>query len=227
MALSPSRRCLREPVAEIFQAANHLSQAAEAHLAGHTSLAISLIKKADCPAIAAWTESLWGKTTPYNIRTAVPHLPPLLARGQRQPLRMPSTALQQQLLARDGYHCRYCGIPLIRKEVRVALQHAYPQAVRWGSTNASQHTALQAMWLTYEHVVPHARGGTNEVKNLIVSCWPCNGAKAQYMLEEFGLADPRLTPPCPSTWDGLERILPPAKKGPAGPRVTQHAQRVT
>ena len=58
--MSP-RRCLLESIQEIFEAAEYLSEAADAHLAGQRERADALILKADIPAIAKWTEAIWGR----------------------------------------------------------------------------------------------------------------------------------------------------------------------
>jgi 5-methylcytosine-specific restriction endonuclease McrA len=79
--------------------------------------------------------------------------------------------------------------------------------VAWGDRNAEQHAGLQAMWVQYDHVVPHARGGDNALTNLVVACAPCNCARMDYTLEEVGLLDPRTREPVRSSWDGLERLL--------------------
>lgn len=123
------------------------------------------------------------------------------------PARMPSRSQAAALHARDGYHCRYCGIPVIRSQVRKAICQLYPQVVIWGSKNASQHAGFQVLWAQYDHVVPHAFGGTNELENLVVSCAACNFGKMSYRLEDLGLSDPRDRPPVMSMWDGLERLL--------------------
>jgi 5-methylcytosine-specific restriction endonuclease McrA len=119
---------------------------------------------------------------------------------------MPTTDEQNQLHIRDGYQCRFCGIPVVRKEVRQRIKRHYPEALGWGRRNAECHAAFQAMWAQYDHVIPHARGGTNELSNLVVTCAPCNYARMSYTCDEVGLADPRTLEPVISTWDGLERF---------------------
>ncbi|QVX18138.1 hypothetical protein DB356_19340 [Pseudomonas congelans] len=108
---------------------------------------------------------------------------------------------------RDGYHCRFCGVPVIRKEVRTLLSKCYPNALRWERTNLGQHAAFQAMWAQYDHVLAHARGGDNSIDNTILTCAPCNFGKMNYTLEELNLVDTRVRPPVASSWDGLERLL--------------------
>ncbi|MDQ6698748.1 MAG: HNH endonuclease [Acidobacteriota bacterium] len=119
---------------------------------------------------------------------------------------MPTTAEKQLLFERDGFHCRFCGIPVIRSEVRQRMRVAYPEALPWGITNPTQHAAFQAMWLQYDHVLPHARGGDNSLGNVVITCAPCNFARMNSTLDEVGLMDPRTREPMRSDWDGLERF---------------------
>jgi len=121
---------------------------------------------------------------------------------------MPTLAEKRQLHVRDGFHCRVCGIPVIRQEVRQRLRDAYPSALQWEGRNVEQHAAFQAMWVQYDHVIPHARGGTNEADNMLITCAPCNYGRMNYTFAEVGLIDPRTRPPIQSMWDGLERFIP-------------------
>lgn len=199
------KSCFREPIAEIFDTARYLDAAASAHLSGYRDVAASLFRLANCDKTRAWLDSIWGARSPYVQLTPLADLPrdPVL----RAQSRMPSKTQMAQLHARDGYHCRYCGIPVIRPEIRKKACQLYPEAVTWGSTNASQHAGFQTLWAQYDHVLPHAYGGTNDLDNLVVSCAACNFGKMSYRLEELGLSDPRERAPLQSPWDGLERFL--------------------
>ncbi|WP_114280679.1 HNH endonuclease [Thioalbus denitrificans] len=200
------RLCLREPIPEIADAARYLDAAVSAHLVGRTELANELFLLANMPAVREWAESLWGTDSPYIGYRPVDGAPLVVPKEARVPVRMPTAAEKQALHERDGFHCRFCGIPVIRKEVRQRIHRKYPKAVPWGSTNKSQHAAFQAMWLQYDHVLPHARGGDNSFYNLLITCAPCNYARWNYTLEEVGLVDPREREPIRSIWDGLERF---------------------
>lgn len=204
-AYATNRICLRDPIPEIMEAAALLDQAVTAHLSGQTDLADELIRRAEIPAVRDWTESLWGTASPYVQFRDVPNAPPSIPREQRLETRMPNSVEKKALVERDGYHCRFCGIPVIRTEVRNRIRTDYPDALRWGATNPEQHAAFQAMWLQYDHILPHARGGNNDLSNLVVTCAPCNFARMNYTLDEVGLADPRLREHVRSEWDGLER----------------------
>lgn len=217
----PPRRCLREPIPELFAAAELLDEAARRHLAGDGEGAGAALRAADMPVIAAWTESLWGrKTAAIHRYREVPGMPAEVAKEERDPVRhLPKDdpALAAAVIARDGHRCRYCGIPVVRDAVRIFLNRRYPEAARWRAGNANQHVGLQALWLQYEHVVPHSRGGRSTLANVVISCAPCNYGKTEWTLEEIALLDPREREVEPSDWDGLERLLPERRRmtGPA------------
>ena len=119
---------------------------------------------------------------------------------------MPTAAQKAVLHQRDGYHCRFCGIPVIRAEVRKRLMAAYPGALPWGPRAVTCHAGLQAMWAQYDHVVPFKRGGSSELDNLVVTCAPCNFGRWACTVDEVGLLDPGVRESVRSSWDGLERV---------------------
>jgi hypothetical protein len=59
------RHCLREPIPQIFEAADLLEKAVEAYLANDRSGAEQLLRAADMPIVREWTESIWGAASPY------------------------------------------------------------------------------------------------------------------------------------------------------------------
>lgn len=201
-----ARHCLRVPIPEIADAASYLDAAVSAHLVGQSDLAEELIRLADMPAIREWTDSIWGTNSPHVQYRAVSDTLPSLPKEQRVKVRMPTAAEKLRLHMRDGYHCRFCGIPVIRKEVRERIRKIYSQAQLWGKQNVEQHAAFQAMWVQYDHLLPHARGGNNDLENIVITCAPCNYGRMSYTLNEVGLIDPRTREPIRSTWDGLERL---------------------
>ncbi len=86
------------------------------------------------------------------------------------------------------------------------IKKAYPKVLLWGSKNVEQHAAFQAMWLQYDHLLPHARGGDNELNNMVITCAPCNYGRCDSLVEEVGLLNPMEQDPVISPWDGLERF---------------------
>jgi hypothetical protein len=135
-----------------------------------------------------------------------PNAPPSIPREERMLLRMPTMAEKKALLERDGHHCRFCGIPVIRETIRQRIKAVYPNALSWGRTNLTQHAAFQAMWVQYDHLLPHAIGGDNSLDNMVITCAPCNFGRMNYCLEEVGLIDPRTRELERSSWDELERF---------------------
>lgn len=199
------RSCISEPIAQIFDAARYLDAAVTAHLQGKPKLAEELIRSADMPEIYKWLKPIWANNeihlvSPIRKRAA-------LHKDLRVKERMPTGAkFKQDIHERDGYNCRFCGLPVIRPEIRKRINSIYPNAARWGSKESEQHAAFQAMWAQYDHVVPHANGGTNDLNNILVTCAACNFGRGPYTLEDVGVADPRDNPPVRTAWDGLERF---------------------
>src|SRR5262245_34765115 len=118
-----ARRCMREPISEIFEAAHLLDNAADAHLSGDRSEADRLVRAANMPVVRAWAESLWGSKAAnpdqwrYHRYRTVASAPPHLPKAQRVIQRMPSSIEQSRIIEHYGRNCVFCGIPLIRKEV--------------------------------------------------------------------------------------------------------------
>jgi 5-methylcytosine-specific restriction endonuclease McrA len=200
------RTCFRTPIPELDEAARVLGVAVDAHMEGDAATAARLIRQTDRPVIREWLESIWGANSPYVTYREVTGSAPVLSKDERVKARMPSTDEKRRLHRRDGFHCRFCGLPVIRSAVRAKIASVYPDELRWGRTNLTQHAAFQAMWAQYDHVVPHARGGSNDLDNLVVTCAACNFGRMNYLLAEVGLSDPRSREPIRSNWDGLERF---------------------
>lgn len=199
------RPCFREPIAEIFEAACLLEQAVEAHLGGSSAKADILIRKANMTEIWDWSDSIWGKTNPDSHRfERLPDSPPYLGSEVRPKPRMPDAATKKQIIERDGYHCRFCGIPVIPPDVRQKIRVCYPTALLWERNNVGQHAAFQCMWLQYDHLLPNQRGGDSSLDNVIITCAPCNFGRMMWTIEEAGLTNP-LERANVSTWSGFDR----------------------
>lgn len=196
------KRCFRSPIQEIYDCAKYLDAAVSAHISGHTDIADRLFRLANDPIVRSWTESIWGSNSQYvNITKKQP---PQTKSKEKD--RMPSADMKKVLHGRDGYHCRFCGLPVVHPDIRKTLHKKYPEAIPWGRTNIQQHAGFQCLWLQYDHVFPHSAGGGNTLSNLVITCSACNYGKKDYTLNELGLLDPREFPVITSQWDGLERI---------------------
>lgn len=120
---------------------------------------------------------------------------------------MPGREAQAALIVRDGFHCVFCSIPVIRAEVRKCLSLHYPETARWGATWDDCHAGLLCMWMQFDHVLPHSRGGGNELDNVVVTCSGCNYGRMSKTLAEVGLLDPRGCSRPTSNWNGLENLF--------------------
>lgn len=67
-----------------------------------------------------------------------------------------------QVLERDGYKCRYCGV-----ELSAAL----------GPEQEDGTCKVLGVWPELDHVIPRAKGGSSKADNLVASCGPCNRSK--------------------------------------------------
>lgn len=218
------RRYLKEPVPQIFAAWQALSEAVDAHIAGDFSEAEQRFRDANCPVIWKWLDDSWLNTR----RNIVVHQPlgdtQPIPKDQRDPDRAIAKEIRAAVLARDGYCCRYCGLPVVHSDIRKIASALYPEAVEWNARVSSrQYSAFQVFWLQFDHVEPHSHGGRSDLENVVVSCALCNFGKFDYTLRQLDLEDPRLRQPCPSPYDGLERFRPVATghRGQAGQSVTR------
>ena len=210
--LLPPRRCLLEPIPEIYLAQLHLIDAADCHCQPNSDrkMVEELICKADKPEIVEWMDSIWG---PWNCsvhRRLVEKIEkseyvPEKARANKN---IP-TALKRSVIKRDRYHCRWCGIPVISVEARDHLKRIYPNALRWGPSNDDKHAAFLAMTLSVSRVIPRSRGGKNLMDNLVVSCGPCSAGRKEFFPREVCLIHPipEKGPWITSDWDGLIRVF--------------------
>ena len=203
------RDCLLEPIPEIFEAAALLKAGLHFHLKGQHPDARSCFRSANMNVVRNWTEALWGKKNP-DIHFKVDlsqkgH--PILNKIDRVPLRMPNSAEKKAIIERDGYNCRFYTIPVISPEIRKILATLYPEDIQWGRKNTEQHAAFQCMWLQFDHVLPHSRGGNNDLDNILITCAPCNFGRMDNMLSEMKLNDPRDNEFKKSYWCGLESLV--------------------
>src|ERR1700742_1601011 len=87
------RRCMRDPIPDLWDVAALLDRATEAHLAGDYGRAEALLRESNRPVVRAWTESLWGsqRANPdqwqYRRVRDVPASPPYLLKAERVPER--------------------------------------------------------------------------------------------------------------------------------------------
>jgi hypothetical protein len=180
-------------------------EAVRLHNANDRSGAAECFRAADVPAIGAWFKKVVG---PYDASLHGPRPqvldPPRLPMHERRRPRMVSASGKREIVARDGYHCRFCEMPVIPKDTIKAIAGLYPSDAPWTNNAAEQHRFFQAANLQLDHIIPHARGGESSVENMVITCAVCNYGRMSNTLAESLLLDPRAFPVRRSNWDGLQ-----------------------
>ncbi len=120
--------------------------------------------------------------------------------------RMPPAAIVREVYERDFWACRWCDTPVIADKPIKAVHKLFPATFHKGTTNDSMHGLMLSSRVSLDHVLPHSFGGTNEIENLVTSCWPCQFGRGNDLIERLGLIDPRERDPIPSDWDGCSRF---------------------
>jgi 5-methylcytosine-specific restriction endonuclease McrA len=203
----PERWSIKDPIPEIYAAYSALSDAVDAHLTGDHTRAEALFRETNSQKIWNWLNPEWSRPD-LNVRNWKPsrdthEVPAAL----RDPVRYAPRNVMIAAIARDGYRCRYCGIPVVAADIRKCAHALYADAIPWVNNDpAREHAAFQCMWLQFDHVVPHSHGGRSDFENTVVCCALCQFGKDKYTLAQLEITDPRLRSPMPCEWDGLERL---------------------
>ena len=119
---------------------------------------------------------------------------------------MPSAAIVREVYERDFWACRWCGTPVIADKPIKAMHKQFPATFYKGTTNDSMHGLMLSSRVSLDHVLPHSFGGTNDIENLVTSCWPCQFGRGNDLIERLGLSDPREREPIPTDWDGCSTL---------------------
>ena len=120
--------------------------------------------------------------------------------------RMPPAAVVREVYERDFWTCRWCSTPIIADKPIKAMHKQFPATFYKGTTNDSMHGLMLSSRVSLDHVLPHSFGGTNEIENLVTSCWPCQFGRGNDLIERLGLSDPREREPTPTDWDGCSTL---------------------
>jgi hypothetical protein len=202
------RRCLLPPPAEVTAASELLMQAVRLHNSRDVAGAAERFRAANLEAIGAWFRRVVG---PYDEAVHGPRPstlnPPKLTPAERTRPRMLGVVDKRAIVSRDGYHCRFCEMPVLPKDTIKAIARCYPFDAPWTDVAAEQHAFFQAANLQYDHIVPHSRGGESNADNMVVTCAVCNYGRMSNTLEESHLFDPRGYPVRRSDWDGLQSFI--------------------
>ena len=198
------RNCFVVPIPDMYRAAELLSKAVDAILEGELSLASELIAAADIPELEIHNAKIAGSLSVDIHRfREIPSAP----RIEKTKSRMPSLAVELSIYERDGWHCRFCNVPVVSKDARKRLNMQFPAVARWGRRNIDKHRGLSILESSLDHLVPHNRGGDNSPLNLVTACGPCQFGRGGWTIEEVGISNPLNRPPVLDGWDGLRRLL--------------------
>ncbi len=202
------RQSFLPPIPELDAAADLLSEAADALLAGDRDLARACLRRADMDTIHAWASRIMGPTdTALHRYRPVAGAAIATSSVTKAKQRMPGSSIKAAVHARDGYRCRFCGSRVADPRARDAMKKMVPDVIPWSAEGKNWHAAFYALTATIDHLVPHARGGGNDLDNLVTTCWPCNFGRGGWLIEEVAIIDPRTRPPIIDHWDGLTRML--------------------
>lgn len=198
------RNCFLEPIPEMYLAAELLSNAVDAILENNLPLASELIIAADIAALEIHNAKIAGSVSVeiHRLREI-----PTAPRVEKAKSRMPSRKVELSIYERDGWHCRFCNVPVVSKDVRKRLNQLFPDVARWGSRNIDKHRGLSILESSLDHLIPHSRGGDNSPTNLLTACGPCQFGRGGWTIEEVGINNPLTRPPVLDRWDGLRRLL--------------------
>jgi hypothetical protein len=109
------------------------------------------------------------------------------------------------LFARDGFTDRYSGTRLVfpgtLRALSVLLAESFPYHRNWKQSET--HPAFWELYPTFDHVIPVARGGSDDESNVVTTSMVRNSAKSNWLLEELGWPLDRA--PIVEGWDGLSQ----------------------
>ena len=88
----------------------------------------------------------------------VMHLPSVIALKEYVPLHRKPAFTRFNVFLRDSFTCQYCG------------------------------NGFRAEDLTFDHVIPRARGGRTTWENVVAACAPCNLWKGHRLLKKAGMS---------------------------------------
>ena len=133
-----------------------------------------------------------------------------------------SRTLQAEIYRRDRFCCRYCGGELIPAPIMELLGDLYPDSFPFHPNwkGGQTHPAVLSRSPVVDHVAPGGRGADwLSRENLVTACWPCNGRKADFTLEQLEWA---LRPIPDTTWDGLTHYYAALWRAAGKPKPTYH-----
>lgn len=210
-----SRECVLPYPARFERSIDLLLEAAKAASRGDSgrNAAQGLIKKMDDQEMRSWFDDFAQNAGKVRLEILGKKPQVLNSKGT---VKRPTPRLELDIIRRDGFHCRYCGIRVVPNAQFKKLQEVVGYETlpnRSQAKRLTRNTDIHGIWLltraTVDHVEPVSAGTAdiNRTENLVASCWPCNYAKWKYTIEDLELDHPNTRPIRTSDWLGLTDIL--------------------
>jgi hypothetical protein len=125
---------------------------------------------------------------------------------------------QVEVFFRDGWLCRWCGMPVVFAPALNALQEfvemqGHPLAVAYFHRRWTRRDAplLDHLGVVPDHIDAFVRGGATETSNLAVACCKCNSRKSDAVAGTHAAKYPKhkITGRYgePVAWDGLAAVF--------------------
>ena len=120
-----------------------------------------------------------------------------------------SVSAQLKVFRRDRFTCRYCDrrtiLPPVLRLLSIALDGVFPYHPHGKMSQC--HLAFWRDLASCDHLVPVARFGKSDERNLVTACYMCNSVKQNWTVEELRW---ELQPiPEAEAWQGLaDRYAP-------------------
>jgi len=123
-----------------------------------------------------------------------------------------SAKIQNELLKRDHYRCRYCQIRVIHKKEIKKLQKMFGLELLPVTKNGKRavrfrHGVINMLQVSFDHVEPRQFGGENSMGNLVTACHGCNFGKWRWTIDQLGLKQPLASKKSIDGWHGLADLL--------------------
>lgn len=85
---------------------------------------------------------------------------------------------RQSIIDRDGYRCYHCHGDFDETNIKVFYSENKNGEKVLNSNYGSNYP-------TAEHLIPVSQGGSNDITNLVLSCYACNNARGNMNLDEW------------------------------------------
>jgi len=206
-----SRECILPYPTTFERSIDLLLEAAKAASQGESGRdpARALIEQMDDQEMRSWFDDFAQNAG--KVRLEILGRKPRVPTG-KSTVKRPTPKFELDIIWRDGFHCRYCGIRIVPNAQFKKLQEVVGYETlpnRSQARRLTRNTDIHGIWLltraTVDHVEP---ADVNREENLVASCWPCNYAKWKYTIEDLELDHPGLRPVKKTEWLGLTDVLP-------------------